>query len=244
MTLTCIAIDDEPPALDLLCRFIGQTPFLQLTGSFSNAIEGLRFISENGVDLIFLDIQMPDLSGIELARILSGRNMGNSPSIIFTTAFDQFALEGYKLDIVDYLLKPFGYEEFIRGANKALNFAKLKTNQADTITKEEEQDYIYLKVEFQTVKIACSNIEYIEGLKDYAKIHLVNSEKAILSLITLKALEEKLHKGKFMRIHRSYIVSLEKITSVTKNAVYIGNIMFPVSDQYKDEFTKFTTTWH
>lgn len=108
MTLTCITIDDEPPALDLLCRFINQTPFLKLGGSFSNPIEGLRFISENEVDLIFLDIQMPDLSGIELARILSGRNMGTSPSIIFTTAFDQFALEGYKLDVVDYLLKPFG----------------------------------------------------------------------------------------------------------------------------------------
>jgi DNA-binding LytR/AlgR family response regulator len=244
MTLTCITIDDEPPALDLLGRFIGQTPFLQLAGSFSNAIEGLRFISENEVDLIFLDIQMPDLSGIELARILSGRNMSNSPSIIFTTAFDQFALEGYRLDVVDYLLKPFSYEEFIRGANKALNLVKLKTNHTDAITKEEEQDYIYLKVEFQTVKIACSNITYIEGLKDYAKFHLVNSEKAILSLITLKALEEKLPKGKFMRIHRSYIVSLEKITSVTKNAVYIDNIMFPVSDQYKDEFVKFITTWH
>jgi two-component system response regulator LytT len=244
MTLTCITIDDEPPALDLLGRFIGQTPFLQLAGSFSNAIEGLRFISENEVDLIFLDIQMPDLSGIELARILSGRNMSNSPSIIFTTAFDQFALEGYRLDVVDYLLKPFSYEEFIRGANKALNLVKLKTNHTDAITKEEEQDYIYLKVEFQTVKIACSNITYIEGLKDYAKFHLVNSEKAILSLITLKALEEKLPKGKFMRIHRSYIVSLEKITSVTKNTVYIDNIMFPVSDQYKDEFAKFTTTWH
>src|ERR1700741_3920739 len=113
MILNCIAIDDEPPALDLLTRFISQTPFLKLAGGFSNAIESLRFISENEVDLIFLDIQMPDLSGIELARILSGRNMGHTPAIIFTTAFDQFALEGYKLDVIDYLLKPFGYEEFL-----------------------------------------------------------------------------------------------------------------------------------
>ncbi len=241
MMLTCIAIDDEPPAVDLLCRFIGQTPFLKLSGSFSNAIEGLRFISENEVDLIFLDIQMPDLSGIELARILSGRNMGNFPSIIFTTAFDQFALEGYKLDVVDYLLKPFSYEEFIRGAGKALNLNKLKTNQADGISTEE--DYIYLKVEFQTVKIACNNITYIEGLKDYAKIHLVDQEKSVLSLITLKALEEKLPKGKFMRIHKSFIISLEKITSVTKNAVYISNKMFPVSDQYKDQFIRFSDSW-
>jgi two-component system response regulator LytT len=242
MTLTCIAIDDEPPALDLLRRFIGQTPFLKLAGSFSNAIESLRFISENEVDLIFLDIQMPDLSGIELARILSGRNMGHTPSIIFTTAFDQFALEGYKLNVLDYLLKPFGYEDFLRGANKALHIATLKAPSPESAVKEEE--YIYLKVEFQTIKIACSNINYIEGLKDYAKIHLADVDKSTLSLITLKALEEKLPKGKFMRIHKSFIVSLEKITAVTRNAVYIGNAMLPVSDQYKNEFAKFAAGWH
>jgi DNA-binding LytR/AlgR family response regulator len=241
MTLNCIAVDDEPPALDLICRFINQTPFLTLTDSFSNAIESLRFINENNVDLIFLDIQMPDLSGIELARILSGRNMNNSPSIVFTTAFDQFALEGYKLDVVDYLLKPFGYEEFLRGATKALNLAKLKSNQAEAPSKDE--DYIYLKVEFQTVKIACSQITYIEGLKDYAKIHILNEEKSILSLITLKALEEKLPKGKFMRIHKSFIVSLEKITSVTRNSIYIGDTMLGVSEQYKEEFARFLHNW-
>jgi len=241
MTLNCIAVDDEPPALDLICRFINQTPFLTLTDSFSNAIESLRFMNENNVDLIFLDIQMPDLSGIELARILSGRNISNSPSIIFTTAFDQFALEGYKLDVVDYLLKPFGYEEFLRGATKALNLAKLKSNQAEAPSKDE--DYIYLKVEFQTVKIACSQITYIEGLKDYAKIHILNEDKSILSLITLKALEEKLPKGKFMRIHKSFIVSLEKITSVTRNSIYIGDTMFGVSEQYKEDFARFLHGW-
>jgi DNA-binding LytR/AlgR family response regulator len=198
-------------------------------------------MNENNVDLIFLDIQMPDLSGIELARILSGRNISNSPSIIFTTAFDQFALEGYKLDVVDYLLKPFGYEEFLRGATKALNLAKLKSNQAEAPSKDE--DYIYLKVEFQTVKIACSQITYIEGLKDYAKIHILNEDKSILSLITLKALEEKLPKGKFMRIHKSFIVSLEKITSVTRNSIYIGDTMFGVSEQYKEEFARFLHGW-
>lgn len=237
----------RPPALELVRRFIGQTPFLKLAGSFSNAIESLRFISENDVDLIFLDIQMPDLSGIELARILSGRNMGNTPSIIFTTAFDQFALEGYKLDVVDYLLKPFSYEDFLRGANKALNLARLKNNPSDaahvTASSVKEEEYIYLKVEFQTVKIACSHITYIEGLKDYAKIHLTDFEKSTLSLITLKSLEEKLPQGKFMRIHKSFIVSLDKVTSVTKNTVYIGDKPIPVSDQYKDDFAKFAEGW-
>ncbi|MBW4889978.1 LytTR family DNA-binding domain-containing protein [Mucilaginibacter sp. HMF5004] len=245
MILTCIAIDDEPPALELLRRFIQQTPFLKLVGSFSNAIESLRFISENEVDLIFSDIQMPDLSGIELARILSGRNMGKAPSIIFTTAFDQFALEGYKLDVIDYLLKPFGYEDFLRGANKALNLSSRKatiTTQAEPVAVKEDE-YIYLKVEFQTVKIACADITYVEGLKDYAKLYLINPERTTLSLITLKALEEKLPKSKFMRIHKSTIVSLDKITAVTKNAVYIGKTMFPVSDQYKDEFAGFAERW-
>lgn len=241
MILNCIAIDDEPPALDLLCRFIGQTPFLKLEGSFSNAIESLRFINENEVDLIFLDIQMPDLSGIELARILSGRTMSYTPLIIFTTAFDQFALEGYKLDVIDYLLKPFSYQDFLRGANKALNLTRPKAKPVDNAVVEEE--YIYLKVEFQTVRISCNNILYIEGLKDYAKITLADAEKSTLSLITLKALEEKLPRGKFMRIHKSIIISLKKITSVTRNAVYIGNKMFPVSDQYKEEFAKFAEEW-
>lgn len=241
MKLNCIAIDDEPPALDLLCRFIGRTPFLNLTGSFSNAIESLRFINENQVDLLFLDIQMPDLSGVELARILSGRNTANTPAIVFTTAFDQFALEGYKLEATDYLLKPFGYEEFVRAANKALKWAQLKQNRIETTSKEEE--YIFLKVEFQTVKIPCSTILYIEGLKDYAKIHLSTSDKSILSLITLKALEEKLPAGKFMRIHKSFIVSLDQITSITKNSVFIGNTMIPVTEQYREEFTRFIGGW-
>ncbi|QJD96222.1 response regulator transcription factor [Mucilaginibacter robiniae] len=241
MILNCIAIDDEPPALDLVTRFLERTPFLKLTNSFDNAIEALRYISENPVDLIFLDIQMPDLSGIELARILNGRNMSQSPSIIFTTAFDQFALEGYKLDVIDYLLKPFGYEDFMRAATKALKLAELKIQPVETASKDEE--YIYLKVEFQTVKIGCSKITHIEGLKDYAKIHLDTSDKPFLSLITLKALEEKLPKGKFMRIHKSTIIALNKVTSVTKNAVYIEQLMFPVSEQYREDFGKFLAKW-
>lgn len=167
--------------------------------------------------------------------------LGRSPSIIFTTAFDQFALEGYKPDVIDYLLKPFGYEDFVRAANKALSLNRLQTNLVETSPKEE--DYIYLKVEFQIVKIACSNIIYVEGLKDYANIRLDNSEKYILSLITLKSLEEKLPKRKFMRIQKSFIISLDKVTSVTKNAVYIDNFMVPVSDQYKDGFARFFESW-
>ncbi|MEB0263906.1 MULTISPECIES: response regulator transcription factor [unclassified Mucilaginibacter] len=241
MILNCIAVDDEPPALDLIRRFIGQTPFLKLTESFDNAIEALSFIGKNPVDLIFLDIQMPDLSGIELARILSNRNMQDAPAIIFTTAFDQFAVEGYKLNVIDYLLKPFGYEDFVRAATKAMKFAEMTTKPEEVSSSLD--DYIYLKVEFQIVKIACDNISHIEGLKDYAKIYLIDSEKPVLSLITLKAIEDKLPKEKFMRIHRSTIISLDKVTSVTKNSVSIGTGTYNVSEQYKDDFARFYITW-
>ncbi|MBD1393422.1 LytR/AlgR family response regulator transcription factor [Mucilaginibacter glaciei] len=241
MILNCIAIDDEPPALDLLCRFIQQTPFLILGASFSNGIESLRYINENNVAVIFLDIQMPDLSGIELARILKGRNTINTPAIIFTTAFDQFALEGFKVDAVDYLLKPFGYQEFLRAANKALKWAELNVNSLSI--KPKDEDVIYLKVDSQKVKIPCQDIIYIEGLKDYAKIHLNTSEKSILTLITLKAMEDKLPKGRFMRIHNSFIVSLDKISSVTKTTVFLNKTMLPVSDKFKEEFSKFIDRW-
>ncbi len=235
-------MDDEPPALDLLCHYIGQTPFLNLSARFNNAIETLRYLGENEVDVLFLDVQMPDLSGIELARILSGRNAGKAPMIVFTTAFEQFALEGYKLDVIDYLLKPFSYEDFMRAANKALKLSQPKAI-IQNITTPAIEDYIYLKVEFQTVKIACNNILYIEGLKDYAKFHLADTDKSLLSLITLKALEEKLPQGKFLRIHKSYIVSLDKITAVTRNAVYIEKMMIPVSEQYREAFNKFISNW-
>ena len=241
MILNCIAVDDEPPALDLICRFVGQTPFLKLTESFDNAIEALSFIGKNPVDLIFLDIQMPDLSGIELARILSNRNMQDAPAIIFTTAFDQFAVEGYKLNVIDYLLKPFGYDDFVRAATKAMKFAEITTKPEEALASLD--DYIYLKVEFQIVKIKCDNISHIEGLKDYAKVYLIDSEKQVLSLITLKAIEDKLPKEKFMRIHKSTIISLDKVTSVTKNSVRIGTNTYNVSEQYKDDFARFYITW-
>ena len=184
---------------------------------------------------------MPDLSGVDLARILKGRNTINVPAIVFTTAFDEFALEGYKVDAVDYLLKPFGYQEFLRAANKALKWAELNVNSLSI--KPKDEDVIYLKVDSQKVKIPCHDIIYIEGLKDYAKIHLNTSEKSILTLITLKAMEDKLPKGRFMRIHNSFIVSLDKISSVTKTTVFLNKTMLPVSDKFKEEFSKFIDRW-
>ncbi len=244
-TLNCIAVDDEPLALRQVCTFIEQTPFLTLVGRYSSAVEALKALHQQAIDLIFLDIQMPDLTGIELARVLDrGKNLAG-PRIIFTTAFNQFALEGYKVDALDYLLKPFNYEEFLRAAQKAKAYAE-RLNQSvskpDPVAAPEEE-YLFLKVEYQLVRVAFQDILYIQGLKDYVKIYLKSSSRPLLSLISLKSLEEKLPSRRFMRIHRSYIISLEQIKAVTRNAVQIGEETIPVSEQYKETFSQFLSRW-
>ncbi|MGV3587495.1 MAG: LytR/AlgR family response regulator transcription factor [Adhaeribacter sp.] len=245
MTLTCLAVDDEPLALELVCTFIKQTPFLQLAGRYTSALEALNHLHQHPVDLIFLDIQMPDLSGTDLARVLDKGQPGQGPRIIFTTAFNQYALEGYRLDALDYLLKPFNYVEFLRAANKALAYAELRQKPAEPnpAPAETEEENIFLKVEYQLVRVALNDILYIEGLKDYVKVHLQSAAKPILSLTSLKALEEKLPAKKFMRIHRSFIVALDKIQSVTRQSVQIKDVNIPVSDQFKDQFNKFLSRW-
>jgi two-component system response regulator LytT len=246
MILNCIAVDDEPLALGLVCTFIEQTPFLKLTGRYASAVEALVGLQDQKVDLIFLDIQMPNLNGIELARVLDSRG-ANKPRIIFTTAYNQFALEGYKVDALDYLLKPFNYEEFLHAANKALTYAELLHRSTTTPSAADEQrmedNYLFLKVEYQLVRIALNDILYIEGLKDYVKVYLQNTEKPLLSLTSLKSLEEKLSPKRFMRVHRSFIVSLDKINSITRNALQIGKVNITVGDQYKDTFGQFQSKW-
>lgn len=246
MTLNCIAVDDEPLALDQLGKFIEQTPFLKLEGKYANALHALKAVHMQKIDLIFLDIQMPDLNGIELARVL-GRGP-DSPCFIFTTAYHQFALEGYKVNALDYLLKPFNYEEFLSASQKALHYAELLNRAVSqtSVTNESgpaDAGYLFLKVEHQLVRVALDDILYIEGLKDYVKIELRNTEKAILSLTSLKALEGKLSSKRFMRIHRSFIISLDKVTSMTRNSVHIGKKMITVGDQYRDAFAQFAGSW-
>ena len=246
MTLDCIAVDDEPLALGLVCKFIEQTPFLKLVGRYAGALDALKAIHTQKIDLIFLDIQMPDLNGIELARVLD--KGPEKPRIIFTTAYNQFALEGYKVDALDYLLKPFNYEEFLRAAQKAHNYAELINKApapaaAPAESEHADDNYLFLKVEYQLVRIALDDIMYIEGLKDYVKVHLKNTEKALLSLTSLKALEEKLPPKRFMRVHRSFIVSLDKIASMTKNSLQIGKMNIAVGDQYKEAFGQFLGKW-
>lgn len=247
MKLKCIAVDDEPLALGMVCSFIEQTPFLELAGRYDNAVEALRGLHEMSVDLIFLDIQMPGLSGIELARVLDrGRNL-SGPRIIFTTAYNQFALEGYKVDALDYLLKPFSYEEFLVAAGKALAYAELLNRPAPLAAaapaQEAENEYLFLKVAHQLQRIALNDILYIQGLKDYVKVYLKSSSNPVLSLTSLKALEEKLPSRRFMRIHRSFIISLDQINAVSRNTVQIGEKNIPVSEQYKEAFNQFLSRW-
>lgn len=241
--LHCIAVDDEPLALGLVASFIDKTPFLQLIGKYSSAVEALEVIHNQPVDLVFLDIQMPDLTGIELARVIEKAG-ANAPRIIFTTAFNQYALDGFKVDALDYLLKPFNYEEFLRAATKAKAYVELlrKANMAPPAA-ETKDEYLFLKVEYQLVRIAYDDILYMEGLKDYVKVHLKSDTKPTLSLTSLKALEEKLPTSRFMRIHRSFIVNLDQISAVTRNSIQIGNTTIPVSDQYKELFNQFLSKW-
>ncbi|MBN1821893.1 MAG: response regulator transcription factor [Prolixibacteraceae bacterium] len=228
-----IAIDDEPLALQLVLGYIKKTPFLELAASFDNPMDAMDFLRENTIDLIFLDIQMPDLTGIEFMHILE-----KGPKVIFTTAFEKYALEGFKLEAVDYLLKPFNYEEFLKAAGKAEKLIRLENAEKEhEITANNE--FLFLKSEYKIRRINFNEIIYIEGLKDYVKVFLQHESKPILSLSTLKALEGKLPESKFMRVHRSFIVNLEKIDTIERSRIVYGKTYIPVSEQYKDKFQDF-----
>jgi DNA-binding LytR/AlgR family response regulator len=229
MKLRTIAIDDEPLALRLVSDYISKTPFLELSGAFDNPLDAIDFLSSSAIDLIFVDIQMPDLSGIEFARSLE-----DAPKIVFTTAYEKYALEGFKLSAIDYLLKPFSYEEFLKAAGKARKQSELEANSLPSI--EANNQFLFLKSEYKIRRINFNDILYIEGLKDYIKVYTVGEEKPVLSLNSIKSLEQKLPEEKFMRVHRSFIVNLDRIDTIERSRIIFGKIYIPVSDQYKDKF--------
>ena len=242
--ISCIAVDDEPLALGLVCSFIEQTPFLKLVGRYSSAVAALKALHEQPeVQLLFLDIKMPDLSGLELARVLHG----GGQRVVFTTAFNQYALEGFRVDALDYLLKPFNYEEFLRAALKARTYFELKnpvaTAPAPPAPVAPPEDHIYLKVEYQLVRVALSDILYVEGLKDYVKVHLASATRPLLSLTSLRSMEEKLPAGRFMRIHRSYIVGLDHVAAVGRGTLQVKAETLPVSDGYREAVDAFFARW-
>lgn len=227
-----IAIDDEPLALKLVNGYIAKTPFLELLAAFDNPLDAIEYLKDNPAELIFLDIQMPDLSGIEFTRILENR-----PKIIFTTAYEKYALEGFKLEAVDYLLKPFSYEEFLTAAKKVQKLIGLEQKAAHQV--EVNNEFLFLKSEYKIRRINFNEIEYIEGLKDYVKVYLHNGPKPILSLNSLKSLEAKLPSEKFMRVHRSFIVNLDKIHTIERSRIVFGKTYIPVGEQYKEKFQEF-----
>lgn len=237
--LQCIAIDDEPLALNLVCKFIEQTPFLSLAGKYKNAISALqdaKLLEET--DLVFMDIHMPDLDGIELAKMIKAIQGDNAPRLVFTTAYNQYAIEGYKLEALDYLLKPFSYDDFLRVALKAKN----QLDKAAAAVPVTENDSIFFKVEYRWIKVLFADILYIEGVKDYVKVHLANG-KHIITLNSLKNLETKLPSHLFMRLNRSTIVSIQQITAVTKTAIQINELVVPVGENYKEAFAGFIKDW-
>lgn len=232
MRLKTIAIDDEPLALKLVADYIQKTPFLELTGTFDNPLDAIDFLADTTVDLILVDIQMPDLTGTEFVRTLE-----SGAKIIFTTAYEKYALEGFKLNALDYLLKPFSYEEFLKAVQKARKLCELETNSVPSI--ETNTQFLFLKSDYKIKRINFEDILYIEGLKDYIKVFLDNEEKPILSLNSLKMIEQKLPEEKFMRIHRSFIVNLDKVETIERSRIVFGKNYIPVSDQYKEKFQEF-----
>lgn len=230
MPITCIIVDDEPMALQLLESYVLRTPYLQLEGKFSNGIEVLQFLHEKKqIDIIFMDIQMPEIDGLELSKKIPIQT-----KIIFTTAFDQYAIEGYKVNATGYLLKPFNYIEFLEATEKA------KQLLLPTKNKEVEiPDYIFVKSEYKQIKIFLNDIIYIESMKDYAKIFLTSQSSPIVTLLSLKKLNEELPKENFMRVHRSFIVSLKKIEIVEKNQIVFGKQRITVAEPYREQFENF-----
>lgn len=232
--MNCIAIDDEPLALDLLKDYTDKIPFLKLERTFSNPIEGLSYLQENKVDMVFLDVELPYVNGIEFVKCLQSR-----PQVIFTTAFEKYALAGYDLEITDYLMKPIMFERFLKATNKAYNLNKLSKNESHRTDfpapeKENQPDFILVKTGYSTLKVNLNDILYIEGLKDYIKIHLAG--KTILTLNSLKKFQEILPESRFVRVHRSFIVPLEKIDSIQRNRIVIGKSFIPVGENYKNSF--------
>lgn len=224
----CLAIDDEPLALELLEDNISKVPYLQLVASCSNPLEAMQVLQQQPVDLIFLDIQMPGLTGLQFIQSLSQK-----PMFILITAYEKYALDSYSLDVVDYLVKPVSLERFIKACNKAHELFQLRNHQPGN-TKDVVPDYLFVNVEYSLVKVVISNIVWIEGLKDYIKIHLHDIQKPIVTRMNLKAIEDELPSVSFIRIHKSYIVSLSYLTAIRKSSVFINDLELPVGESYRD----------
>ena len=248
MVLRCAIVDDEPLAIGLLESYANKTPFLQLVGKYSSAVQAMKELPGEEVDLLFLDIQMPELNGLEFSKMVDSRTR-----IVFTTAFGQYAIDGYRVNALDYLLKPISYIDFLQAANKALQWFEL-------VQKPEEIDSIFVKSDYKLVQVELKKIMYIEGLKDYIKIYTEDASKPILSLMSMKAMEELLPSSaskpilslmsmkameellpssRFIRVHRSFIVQKDKIRVIDRGRIVFDKTYIPISDSYKQVFQAF-----
>lgn len=233
MNLNCVIIDDEPLALELLKSYVEKTTFLNLIGTYPNAIQAMKDLTgKEPVHLMFLDIQMPGIDGLEFSKLVDSYTR-----IVFTTAFEQYALESYKVNALDYLLKPISYTDFLQSVNKAVNWFNVhqKNNQPSHETASESLEYIYVKSDYKLLQISLSKILYIEGLKDYVKIFIEGEPRPILSLISMKMMEERLPSDRFIRVHRSYIVQKSKIKVIDRGRIVFDKEYIPISDSYKQE---------
>jgi two-component system, LytTR family, response regulator len=227
MQINCIAIDDEPLALSKLESFISKVPDLKLIRTFDNAIEAIGWLKENRVELIFLDIQMEQLTGIQFLE-----TTGSSARIIFTTAYDQYAIKGYELSVTDYLLKPYSFQRFLQAVNKVMEYFSRKPENHDMLS--ENGSYIFVKTEYRLERVDIEDILYIEGMKDYLRIICKNNK--IMTLQSFAKLEEILPEKKFCRVHKSFIVALDKIKSVERGVILIADQRIPVSNTYRESF--------
>lgn len=225
MQLKCVAIDDEPLALEIIKKYISQFPALQLIQMFEDAVSGAEFLKKNRVDLLFIDINMPDITGVDLVRALGN----DKPMVIFTTAYKNFAYEGFELQALDYLLKPIDQKRFAAAVEKAIGYHEYKLGESNG-----DDEAIYVHSEYRTIKINLKDIEYLESMQDYVKIYLLGNPKPILTLQTLKSLLEKLPEKQFVRIHRSYAISLKQVKSIHNRKVQLHAIELPVGTSYID----------
>ena len=230
--MNCIIIDDEKPAIEILKEMVGRLPFLNLLKCFTNPFEGLEFIQQHPVDLVFLDVEMPMITGIELMKSLRSR-----PQVIFTAIDGQYAISGYDLDATDYLLKPLTFDRLLKGVNKASQIRRFSELSGSNLTNHDKNpnlDFILVKTGYNTIRIDLDDILYCEGLKDYIKVHITG--KTIVTLNSLKKFEELLPDDRFVRVHKSFIISLAKIDSIQNNRIVIGKSIIPIGDNYKTKF--------
>ncbi|APD08192.1 putative response regulatory protein [Flavobacteriaceae bacterium UJ101] len=233
--MQCVIIDDEPLAVDVLETYINQIEGLKIVAKCNNPLDAITLLNKHQVDLVFLDIEMPNLTGLDLIKTVD-----NIPQFIFTTAYPQYALEGFELNATDYLVKPIPFQRFLKAVYRAKEKYELEqsiTTQSNTSSEKPNNDFIFVKSEYENIKVNLQDIEYIEGLKDYIKIHLKDQAKPLLTLSSFKAILEKLPLN-FIRTHRSYIVNIDCIRALQKSNVVINNIRIPIGETYKEEVLK------